>query len=73
MQLMDFDGALDFKVSVWDIAAVYALIGAVGGEFHFIERDIFPMTRFHVNHEKTPFYAGSPVFCRYVEQLIKAD
>ena len=65
-----FDGVLDFKVSVWDIAAAYALIMGAQAEFHFIGQSIFPMTSFHVNDGKTPFYAGSPAFCRYIESLL---
>ncbi|MGB0370895.1 MAG: inositol monophosphatase family protein [Opitutales bacterium] len=67
------DGVIDFKVSVWDIAAAYAIALGAGAEFHFIEEDIFPMTSFHVNQGKTPFYSGSPVFCRYVESLLRGS
>ena len=64
------DGVIDYKVSVWDVAAAYALVLGAGGEFHFLEDSIFPLKRFHVNQGKTPFYAGSLTFCRYVESLL---
>lgn len=64
------DGVIDYKVSVWDVAAAYALVLGAGGEFHFLGEPVFPMERFHVNQGKTPFYAGSPTFCRYVEGLL---
>jgi len=66
-----FDGALDFKVKVWDIAAAYAVCEATGREFKFLEESSFPLKEFHPHLPYCPFYSGSAVFCREVEQLLE--
>jgi myo-inositol-1(or 4)-monophosphatase len=63
------DGAIDFKVKVWDIAAFHALILAGGGEFHFFGEPLFPLREFHVSQASCPYFAGTPSFCRYIEEL----
>lgn len=64
-----FDGALDFRVRVWDIAAAYAISRAAGREFHFIGASAFPLTEFHPELPHCPFYAGSREFCNLVGGL----
>jgi myo-inositol-1(or 4)-monophosphatase len=64
------DGIADFRIKVWDIAAGHALMAAAGGEFHFLEREVFPMTEFHVDLPPNPYYAGSKAFCRKFEELL---
>ncbi|MDX2111193.1 MAG: inositol monophosphatase [Verrucomicrobiota bacterium] len=58
------DGAIDFKVKVWDIAAAYALVLAGGGEFHFLDAPLFPIETFHPRLPPTPYVAGSSHFCK---------
>lgn len=65
------DGSISCRVSVWDIAAAYAFIQAVGCEFHFMDDSIFPMTRFDLHAPRIQYYAGTPVFCRKVENIWK--
>ena len=65
------DGALDFKVKVWDIAAVHALVHAGGGDFHFINEPIFPLREFHVGMPATPYFAGTPSFCLFIKGLLE--
>lgn len=63
------NGCIDYKVKVWDIAAAYALVLAAGGEFHFIDKPVFPLRQFHVNMDSLPYYAGSASFCAEVQKL----
>lgn len=65
-----FDGALDFKVKVWDIAAAAALVEAVGKPFHFLGEPVFPLTAFHPKLPGCPFYTGSERFCLEVKRLL---
>jgi len=62
-------GTIDYKVKVWDIAAGYALVLAGGGEFRFIEEPVFPLQRFSVSADFTPFYAGSQAFVAQMHAL----
>lgn len=61
------DGSIDFKVKIWDIAAGVALLKASGRRIHFVEGSPFPLREFHVNCPLIPYYAGSPAFCRYMD------
>ena len=68
------DGAIDYKVKVWDLAAAYALLKAGGGEFHFMGESAFPLKNFHPRLSPVPFYAGSSAFCAFVkERLLPED
>lgn len=63
------DGAIDYKVKVWDVAGACALLKATGRELHFLEENPFPMKAFHVTSPLLPYYTGSPSFCRYIEGM----
>lgn len=63
------DGAIDFKVKVWDIAGACALLKAAGRSLHFIDASPFPMHSFHVNSPLLPYYAGSQSFCDCVREI----
>ena len=62
------DGALDFRVKVWDIAAGYALMLGAGGQFRFLEQDIFPLETFHVRQPNCPYAAGTPSFMERIAE-----
>ena len=66
-----WDGCLDMKVRVWDIAAAVAFLSACGLEPEFIEKSPFPLREFHTNLETCPYFAGSPEFCERVRELLK--
>lgn len=66
-----FDGALDFKVKVWDIAAAAAIVEAVEKPFSFFSAPVFPLKQFHPRLPSCPFYTGSVRFCGEVERLLK--
>lgn len=67
------DGCVDFKVKVWDIAAASALVGAVGGNIHYLDHEAFPLKQFHVRSPLLPYVGGSRAFCDWVEQNIGWD
>ncbi len=64
------DGAIDYKVKVWDLAAGYALLLAGGGEFHYLGKPVFPLKKFHPRLPPAPFYAGSSCFCQYMQGML---
>ena len=66
-----YDGAIDLKSKVWDIAAAYALCKALDREFHFIGENTFPLKRFHPRMDPCPFYAGSSFFCNMMRQALE--
>lgn len=63
------DGSFSNRVSIWDIAAAYALCEGAGTEFHFFDQSIFPMKEFSLKAPKIYYYAGTDYFCRKVEQV----
>lgn len=63
------DGAIDFKVKVWDVAGACALVKGTGRQLKFMGENPFPMTEFHVDSPLLPYYAGSEGFSRFVEEL----
>jgi myo-inositol-1(or 4)-monophosphatase len=65
-----FDGCVDYKVKVWDIAAAVALLRAAGGSLRWLDTDPFPLREFHVEAPFLPYYAGTSDFCHYVEALL---
>ncbi len=67
------DGAIDYKVKVWDLAAAYALLQAGGGEFYFMGESAFPLKEFHPQSSAVPFFGGSPAFCAFVKELLTSE
>lgn len=51
-------GSIDFKVKVWDIAAAYALCGAVGLEWVFPKGSPFPLKTFHSQDGYCPYFVA---------------
>lgn len=66
-----FDGAIDFKIKVWDIAAAFAINEAAGRSFHFVEESVFPLKKFHPRLPNCPFYTGPERFCKEVQALLE--
>lgn len=64
------EGSIDFKTKAWDIAAGYAFAKAVGHEFHFLEKEIFPMQEFHVSQPRCPYITGSKAFTTAVREWL---
>jgi myo-inositol-1(or 4)-monophosphatase len=64
------DGAIDFKVKVWDIAAGVAFAKATGRSIHFPEGPPFPLKEFSVDAPLTPYYCGTESFCSEATRLL---
>lgn len=67
------EGCLDFSLKIWDFAAAYAILLGAQGEFHFLSAPSFPLKEFTTNQPKVGFYGGSPSFCNYIQEKLKAD
>lgn len=63
-------GAFDVRAKVWDIAATYALAGAVGNAFHFLNESPFPLREFHPSLPYCPYYTGNKAFCAKIQSLL---
>jgi len=63
-------GAVDFRVKVWDVAATFALCAAAGRDMEFLGPSPFPMREFHPRSAAVPFIAGSPAFRDWVRPLL---
>ncbi len=68
-----FDGSIDFKVKVWDIAGAYALVKAAGLEFIPLSEAVFPLESFHQRAPFTPYVAGTPAFCEWIRPVLGLD
>ena len=64
------DGAIDFKVKVWDIAAGVAFTKATKRAIYFPEGSPFPLKEFSVNLPFCPYYAGTESFCSEARTLL---
>lgn len=64
------DGSIDERVREWDIAAGYALVGAVRKQIHFPGGNPFPMTRFSPRGGPLRYVAGSEAFIAEVQNWL---
>ncbi|MEM8550280.1 MAG: inositol monophosphatase family protein [Verrucomicrobiota bacterium] len=62
------DACLDFRVKVWDVAAGFAMIQAVGGEVIYLDEPAFPLKSFHPHMPAMKCVAGNPAFCHMVAE-----
>ena len=56
------EGAIDFRVKVWDIAAFVALFKETGLTYQFIGKSPFPLRTFDLEMDPTPYVAGTTAF-----------
>jgi myo-inositol-1(or 4)-monophosphatase len=63
------EGAVDYNVKIWDLAAAAALCLGAGGEIRFLNGPQLPMRRFDLNMARIVYVAGSPRLCEVLEQL----
>jgi myo-inositol-1(or 4)-monophosphatase len=66
------DGAVDFNVKIWDLAAAIPLCRAAGGEVHFLNGPQLPMRQFDLKMGRIVYVAGSPAMCGRLRELMKA-
>ncbi len=64
------EGAVDFRVKVWDIAACFAFFPEVGIESRFLAEPAFPLREFSPKMKPCPYLAGSPAFMEELGELL---
>lgn len=65
------DGAVDFNVKIWDLAAAIPLCRAAGGEVRFLNGEQLPMRRFDLKMKRIVYLAGSPAMCGRLQELLR--
>ena len=65
-----FDGAVDFNVRIWDLAAAIPLVWAAGGEVRFLNGAQFPLRQFDLKMPRIVYCAGSPAMCTRLGELM---
>jgi myo-inositol-1(or 4)-monophosphatase len=63
------DGAVDYNVKIWDLAAAIPLCRAAGGEVRFINGEQLPMRQFDLKMKRIIYVAGGPVMCPLLAEL----
>lgn len=66
------DGAVDYNVKIWDIAAAIALCEAAGGRVRFLNGERLPLRSFDLNMPRIVYVAGAPPICAELEALVRA-
>ena len=65
------DGAVDFNVKIWDLAAAIALCRGAGGEVRFLNGPQLPLRTFDLHMGRIVYIAGSAALCDRLEALFK--
>lgn len=66
------DGAVDYNVRIWDLAAAIPMCRAAGGAVRFLNGDVLPMRKFDLKMARIVYVAGNPVLCERLEQMTRA-
>ena len=61
------DGAVDYNVKIWDLAAAIPLCRAAGGVVRFLNGEQLPMRQFDLKMKRILYVAGSPAMCDRLE------
>jgi len=69
LALGQFDGVIDFKVRIWDIAAGLALLEGAGLDLEWLCDSPVPQTRFSPDSPNLRFAAGTPSFLEATSKL----
>ena len=64
------DGAVDFNLKSWDLAAAIPLCAATGVDIRFLNGDVFPMTVFDLNMRRIIYVAARPPLCAELVSLM---
>ena len=64
------DGAVDYNVKIWDLAAAIPLVRAAGGEVHFLNGEQLPMRQFNLKMSRIVYVAGSPAIVARLRELM---
>jgi len=65
------DGAVDYNVKIWDLAAAIPLCRAAGGVVRFLNGEQLPMRQFDLKMKRIIYVAGSPAMCDRLEELTR--
>jgi myo-inositol-1(or 4)-monophosphatase len=65
------DGAVDFNVKIWDLAAAIPLCRAAGAEVRFLNGAQTPIRQFDLNMRRIVYVAGTPAMCDVLEKLMQ--
>lgn len=65
------EGAIDFRVKVWDIAAFMAFFPEVKIPCHFMEGSPFPLKSFDPEMQATPYVAGRGSFLLRISDFVE--
>jgi myo-inositol-1(or 4)-monophosphatase len=63
------DGAVDYNVKIWDLAAAIPLCRAAGGEVRFLNGEQLPVRQFDLRMGRIVYVAGSPAMCSRLAEL----
>lgn len=63
------DGAIDYNVKIWDLAAAIPLCLAAGGEVRFLNGPQIPVRQFDLHMRRIIYVAGSRTMCDRLEAL----
>ncbi|MDE3084729.1 MAG: inositol monophosphatase [Verrucomicrobiota bacterium] len=64
------DGAVDFNVKIWDLAAAIPLCLAAGGEVQFLNGEQLPVRQFDLKMKRIIYVAGSAAMCARLRGLM---
>jgi myo-inositol-1(or 4)-monophosphatase len=63
------DGAIDYNVKIWDLAAAIPLCEAAGGEVRFLNGPQLPIRQFNLRMSRIIYVAGCPGMCDQLAKL----
>jgi myo-inositol-1(or 4)-monophosphatase len=65
------EGAVDFNVKIWDLAAAIPLCLEAGGEIRFLNGGQLPLRQFDLKMKPIMYFAGSPAMASILGPLLK--
>ena len=65
------DGAVDYNVKIWDLAAAIPLLRAAGGDICFLNGEQLPMRQFDLNMPRIVYVAGGPAMLAELKDLTR--
>jgi len=65
------DGAADYNVKIWDLAAAIPLLRAAGGDICFLNGEQLPMRQFDLHMHRIVYVAGGPAILAELRDLTR--